>query len=439
MRDIIITLIVFGSLPFIFKRPWFGIVMWCWISVMNPHRLSWGFAYSYPFAQIIAGTTLVALVLTKDDKKLPKSPIIWTLVAFGFWMCVTTLFAFFPDTSVQLLVRILKTFLMTIVAIMLVKKKEHILWVVWTLAVSIGYYGIKGGIFTALSGGSSTVWGPEGTYIEGNNEVALAFITIIPIMYFLALSHQNKWIKRGLYISMGLCTLSALGSYSRGALVGILAMLLYLWWKSPRKVLTGTVMLLLVPAAIAFMPDKWSARMDTINTYQEDDSAMGRINAWKMATNLALDRPLVGGGYDIWTGAIFKRYAPNPNDTHAAHSIYFQALGEHGFVGLFLYLGLAFLTVRRCAWIVRMTSKRDDLKWAANLATMVQVSLLGFAVGGAFLSLVYYDVPYYLMAMIVSTGYLVENTLKAEAAEKRAKEADRQRRPQVAAAATALG
>jgi probable O-glycosylation ligase (exosortase A-associated) len=421
MRDIIITLIVFGSLPVIFKRPWFGIVMWVWISVMNPHRLSWGFAYEFPFAMVIAITTLIALMVTS--------------VAFSFWMVVTTAFSFAPDGSFEMLKRVLKTMLMTVVMMMLIKKKEHIFMVGWTLVGSLGYYGVKGGIFTAASGGSSTVWGPEGSYIEGNNEVALAFITIIPIMYFLALSYSNKWIKRAMYASMGLCTLSALGSYSRGALVGIVAMLCYLWWKSPRKMLTGGVMLLLLPAAIAFMPDKWSQRMDTIQTYEQDESAMGRINAWKMATNLALDRPLVGGGYDIWNGNIFKRYAPNPDDPHAAHSIYFQALGEHGFVGLALYLGLALLTLRRCSWIIRMTSRRDDLKWAATMCTMIQVSLLGFAVGGAFLSLVYYDVPYYLMALVVCTGYLVENALKAEAAATRAALAGSQRQRALAAAA----
>ena len=430
MRDIVITLIVFGSLPYILKRPWFGMVMWVWISVMNPHRLSWGFAYSYPFAAIIAGTTLVALVLTKDDKRLPNTPIAWTLIAFALWMGVTTLFAFFPGESFEMLNRVSKTMIMTLVMMMLVKKKEHIMMIAWTLVGSLGYYGVKGGIFTVASGGSSTVWGPEGSYIEGNNEVALAFITIIPIMYFLALSHDNKWVKRGMYASMALCMMSALGSYSRGALVGILAMLLYLWWKSPKKVLSGTIMLLMVPAAIAFMPAKWTQRMDTINTYKTDDSAMGRINAWGMATNLAMDRPLVGGGYAIWSGTMFKRYGPNPDDPHAAHSIYFQALGEHGFVGLALYLGIAFLTVWRCRWIVRHTARRDDLKWASQLATMVQVSLLGFGVGGAFLSLVYYDVPYYLVALIVATEHLVQNTLKAEAAAERI----RQRAPQTVAA-----
>ncbi|MFC0136115.1 putative O-glycosylation ligase, exosortase A system-associated [Massilia eurypsychrophila] len=420
MRDIIITLIVFGSLPFIFKRPYIGILMYIWISVMNPHRLSWGFAFSYPFAAIVAATTLVALLLTKDPKQLPRSSIVWTYLAFCVWMVVTTLFAFFPAECTDLLIRMWKTAVMTVAMILLIKTRRQIYLVVCALCLSIGYYGAKGGVFTVASGGASTVWGPEGSYIEGNNEVALAFITIIPMMYFLVHETPNKWIKRGILAVMALCAMAALGSYSRGALVGIVAMMGYLWWKSPKKAVMGTVMVLLLPAAIAFMPDKWTARMDTINTYEQDESAMGRINAWKMATNLALERPLVGGGFHIWTGNIFALYAPNPNDVHAAHSIYFQVLGEHGFVGLGLYLLLATLAFRRCSWIVRMTAKRDDLKWAATLGTMIQVSLLGFAVGGAFLSLAYYDVPYYLMALVVCTGYLVENTLKAEAAAARA-------------------
>lgn len=435
MRDIVITLIVLGSLPLTLKRPWIGIIMWIWISVMNPHRLSWGFAYSQPFAAVIAATTLLGLALTKQPKQLPRSPIIGTLIAFGCWMVVTTIFAIYPDLSTELLGRIWKTVVMTIAMMMLIKNRHQIHMVVWALAVSLGYYGFKGGIFTIKSGGSDTVWGPEGSYIEGNNEVALAFITIIPMMYFLFQESTNKWVKRGMLLTMGLCLMAALGSYSRGALIGILAMLAYLWWKSPKKALMGSVMLLLLPAAIAFMPAKWTQRMDTINTYQQDESAMGRINAWKMATNLALDRPLVGGGFSIWTRAVFIRYAPNPDDVHAAHSIYFQVLGEHGFVGLGLYLALATLVFRRCSWLIRTTRERADLEWAGRLATMIQVSLLGFAVGGAFLSLAYYDVPYYLMALVVCTGYIVENTLKAEADEAKARKIEEQRVAKLAFAA----
>ena len=164
--------------------------------------------------------------------------------------------------------------------------------------------------------------------------------------------------------------------------------------------------------AIAFMPEEWATRMDSINTYEEDQSVQGRFNAWWMAYNLAKERPFTGGGFEIITEDLFFLYAPNPEDLHAAHSIYFQALGEHGFVGLGLYLLLGWLTWRTGSWIIRNTAKRKELHWAFALARMIQVSLIGFAVGGTFLSLLYFDVPYYLMAAMVVTRVLVEKELK---------------------------
>ncbi|SFB74714.1 putative O-glycosylation ligase, exosortase A system-associated [Massilia yuzhufengensis] len=411
MRDIVITLIVLGSLPFALKRPWIGVLMWVWISVMNPHRLSWGFAYDFPFAAIIAGVTLVGVVITRDPKKLPVTPITVTLIMFTLWMNLTTLFAFYPESAQERLSQVNKIMLMTLVTGMMIKTRRQIECLAWALMISIGYYGTKGGLFTILTGGGNIVWGPSGSLIEGNNEVALAFITIIPIMFYLRLVSQNKWVRRALAVSMPLCAAAAIGSYSRGALLGVAAMLFFLWIKSPKKLVPGIVMVLMIPVAIAFMPDKWTERMDTINEYQSDASAMGRINAWKLAVNLANDRPLVGGGFELWKGPVFAKYAPDPEDPHAAHSIYFQALGEHGWVGFLLYMTLGFLTWRKGSWIIRKTEKLPELHWAKDLATMLQVSMVGFSVGGAFLSLVYYDVQYYLMMTMVATGVLVEKHL----------------------------
>src|SRR5258706_10100751 len=105
---------------------------------------------------------------------------------------------------------------------------------------------------------------------------------------------------------------------------------------------------------------------------------------------------------------MFARFAANPTDLHAAHSIYFQILGEHGFVGLALFLLLWILLWRDASWIIRRTQGQDELRWASDLARMIQVSLIGYLVGGAFLSLAYYDVPYNLLIAIVLTRVLVE-------------------------------
>ncbi|MBN9127556.1 MAG: putative O-glycosylation ligase, exosortase A system-associated, partial [Nitrosospira sp.] len=71
---------------------------------------------------------------------------------------------------------------------------------------------------------------------------------------------------------------------------------------------------------------------------------------------------------------------------------------------------------RTGSWIIRNTAKLPEFRWASNLATMIQVSLIGFGVGGAFLSLLYFDVPYYLMAAMVATRVLVEKAIKEKGA-----------------------
>ncbi len=414
MRDIFVCVVVFGSIPYMFKKPYFGIIMWVWISVMNLHTQGWGFARTFPFAAVIAVSTLMSILLSNEKKSLPSSPVTVVFILFTLWMSVTSLFAIHPDQVSTQWIRVYKIMGMTLVTMMLIRDKMQIEQLIWTIVISLGFYGVKGGIFTIRSGGSDRVWGPEGTFIDGNNEIALALVMVIPLMYYLHSITKNKWGRYAFVASILLCALAALGSYSRGAAIAIGAMVLFLWLKSSNKMTLGVLIVVMAPLMLLMMPSKWFDRIDTINTYEEDSSAMGRINAWKMATNLAMDRPLTGGGFEIYDPGVFMQYAPNPYDIHAAHSIYFQVLGEHGFVGLFLYLILGFLTWRTGTWIIKHTVNLPEYRWANTLATMIQVSLLGFAVGGAFLSLVYFDVPYYLMAAMVALKLHVKDRLTAE-------------------------
>jgi putative inorganic carbon (hco3(-)) transporter len=193
---------------------------------------------------------------------------------------------------------------------------------------------------------------------------------------------------------------AVLGTQSRGAFLAIVAMGAVLWLRSKEKAKAAVVIGLTGLVLTQFMPASWDERMQTIGSYHQDGSAMGRINAWQMATHLANDR-FLGGGFFIYTDEIFARYAPVPDDVHAAHSIYFQVLGEHGYVGLILFLlvGLfTFLTARR---IRRQARDREDAAWLYHLAGMMQVSMIGYAVGGAFLSLAYFDLPYNVLVILV--------------------------------------
>lgn len=407
MRDILVTLIVFGSLPFILRWPAVGALMWVWVSVMNPHTQGWGFATHFPFAAVIAVTTLASLLLSRERHAVPWTPVTAVLLAFVLWMNATLPFSLFFEESLPLYARVMKIMLMTFVVAMLIRSREEIDRLIWVLALSLGFYGVKGGLFTLRSGGGHRVWGPEGTFIGDNNAIALALIMAIPLMIYLHHGSTRKSVRIGLLAMMLLSALAALGSYSRGGFIAIAAMALYLLYKSRKKLAVGGMVLLSAPVLLLFMPQRWISRMDTIDNYELDASAQGRLNAWAMAVRLARER-LFGGGFEIYEPSVFAAYAPNPLDVHAAHSIYFQVLGEHGFIGLGLYMLLGVLTWRTASWIIRRARPGSDIQWAGDLAIMLQTSLVGFIVGGAFLSLAYFDVPYYLMCALVATRRLVE-------------------------------
>jgi probable O-glycosylation ligase (exosortase A-associated) len=413
MRTVLLSLVFVALVPLAIVKPWIGIMTWTWVSMMNPHRLTWGFLQSFPVAAVVGGATLIGLVLTRDRRMPPINAVTLTLLAFVLWMCFTALFAAHPSEIGTMFSKVMKIQLMIFVTMALIYKREHIEIFVWVIVVSLGFYGIKGGIYTLLHGGSGRVLGPPGGFVAGNNELALALTMIIPLMYYLRTRAEQAWLRHGLLGAMLLSALAILGSQSRGALLAIVAMAFYLWRHSQRKLVSGMVLATIAAAMLSFMPLAWESRMQTITNYERDTSAMGRINAWQMAYNLAKDR-ITGASFDTAEKDLFARYAPDPTKVRAAHSIYFQVLGEHGFIGLGLFLLVWFFTWRTATWVNRNARRIPGMESASRLAAMAQVTLVGYFVGGAFLSLAYFDLPYDLLAVVVLLRSLVEARLKEQ-------------------------
>jgi probable O-glycosylation ligase (exosortase A-associated) len=121
-----------------------------------------------------------------------------------------------------------------------------------------------------------------------------------------------------------------------------------------------------------------------------------------MAFNIANSRPF-GAGFVTDSPFIYQMYAPNPNFVIVAHSIYFQILGQHGYIGLLLYLLFWLKTYQIAGRLEKSGAGLAEFEWVRQLGTCFKVSLVGFAVGGAFLSLAYWDMPYYLMGILVAT------------------------------------
>lgn len=406
MRDLIIFAVIFAMIPMVLKRPAFGVVVFAWISIMNPHRLTYGSAKDFQFAAIIAVATMAAMLFSKEPRRYPWTPVTILILVFATWMTLTTLFALSPTLAWLEWNRVIKTFLMIAITILVITEKKDLMRLVWVLGLSLGFFGLKGGIFTIVSGGSYRVWGPDGSYISENNSLAVAFVMTVPILWYLRNQTKSKLIRHGLEFVALMTIVSAAGSYSRGAILAGVAMLGMLWLKSKRKLTTSVVLALVVPLVLMLMPDQWLERMASISEYKSDGSSMGRINAWYFAFEIA-KRFVMGGGFNVFNPAIFRQYAPDPTDFHVAHSIYFQVLGEHGFVGITIYVLLILTTWRLASKTIRTCNDQAELRWAGDLAKACQVSLTGYLVGGAFLSLAYYDYFYYILATLVIIGKVI--------------------------------
>lgn len=402
VRDIAVTFVLVILTVVSVGRPDLGALSWTWVSMMNPHRLTWGFAYDLPFGMVIASATAVGLLFFRGEKRIPLTPAVVLLLLFDLWMVVTHFSGFHPELVDDKVIAALKIQVMVFVTILVLHSRWHINAFVIVVVLSIGFFGVKGGIFTIATGGNYRVWGPPSSALEGNNEIALALIMVIPLMYYLFVTNSKKWVKRGLMVSMVLCAAAALGTQSRGALLALLAMVLVLWWRSQRKAMSAVLLVFVGVVLVSVMSSTWEDRMHTIQNYEQDLSALQRLDVWRLTWNIAVANPITGGGMGIYTGDLNAIYNPNAiGGLRNAHSIYFSVLGEHGFVGLALFLGIWISVWRSCARVRKLTFQSAELSWAYWLASMIQVSLVGYLTGGAFLYLAYADFPYNLLIISV--------------------------------------
>jgi probable O-glycosylation ligase (exosortase A-associated) len=160
--------------------------------------------------------------------------------------------------------------------------------------------------------------------------------------------------------------------------------------------------------------DDWVERMQTIQTAQDDESFMGRVAAWKVSSAIAVENPIFGGGFRaLQSVAIWDRFKSSEGllgfvDTPqlarsgvAAHSIWFEVMGDQGFVGLLWFMLLIgnVVLVRRAVWQKVLALGRQHA-WAGDLADAVAVSMLAFLVTGSLLSAAYFELPYLCMMVM---------------------------------------
>ena len=421
MRDIVLLFFFPILLYFVFRRPFIGTSLWLWSAMFFPNGWVWGIASSLRFNMIIALATIISYVFQKNKARINLSGITTLILIFLFW---TTISSFLTISDPKVVWEEWGFFLKIVIFYLLctftLNSKHHITVFIWFIVFSAGYLGATEGLKFILSLGTHTLKGISGSKLSDRNQLALALNMILPLMFFIVWQTKHKLLRLAMIAASILCIVAIIGSYSRGGFIGLIVVGGYFFLQSKRKFLISILLVVSVFSAQNFVSDDWSSRMNTINTMEKDSSFLGRVVAWKEAVLIAADNPFFGAGFKAGQNPIiWKIYEPDFSsldfiyDTSgyeapfakAAHSIYFQVLGDQGIAGFLLFMLILYFAYRN----FNVAIKNTEDEWIINLSKMLKVSLLAYCAGGAALSLPYFDLSFAIFAL---SHVLVQLSLK---------------------------
>ena len=406
MRDLLFVAIVLTCALLAVGKPFFGLLSYVAGSLLNLQSMTWGWAQTFPFAQCLAIGTLLGLVFSAKTKRFPKQRELFLLLMLWGFFAITTITALEPDLALERLLYTSKILLMVFVSMILIDSPDKLMQLMRVIALSLGFFGLKGGIFALASGGNFMVWGPERSFLAANNSIGLALVMNIPILFHLLRVETNKRL-RWLECAMLLFSYPAVVcTFSRGAWLGLGVVTGLIIWRSRHRVLALVAIVVLIPLSIPFLPERVIFRFGQLENFEEESSAQSRLWNWEFCGRVGLARPLTGAGFNYYSAEAYATFFPEfltrwPGKVWTCHSAWFTILGEHGFPGFMIWLallGCCLLSLRRMRqYCVRHSEAASFLE----LYGMLMGAFLGYMVAGTFLDVAYFDLFYQLIAVTI--------------------------------------
>ena len=420
MRDVAFLGFFLACLPAVMRFPHIGAMMWIWLALASPDEYLFGFMTAIPLSKLISGITIVSLLFAKSGRRFYLDKTLFLMLALAALGYVSASYAVTAgQLNWDIYGKLLKILALAFVLSAVLTSRARLQSALIASAVALSLSGVAEGFKVLLSGGGHKV---EGLAAYGdNNSFALAMAMALPLLLYLFQTSKARVARLAFVFAMGMCVVAIVGTYSRGGFLGLVTFTVGLILLNRNKIrnmaLVAVGAIILLQAA----PASWFERINTLNTAaHSDESFLERVTAWKISTLLAMERPLVGGGFHaIQDTSVWVRYqrdlatldfipSSSPDEYgRAAHSIYFEILGDLGFTGLFLFLAMIGAAMRACGRVRRMVRGHADLIWAADLAGMLRLSLIVYLVSGAALSMGYFELLYIVLAFASVTQRLV--------------------------------
>lgn len=314
-------------------------------------------------------------------------------------------------------------FFLFIIFARLLSNEADIMKVIGTLVVAHIFLLLMN--FNVITDPSQRQYIVGGTFLGDGNDYSMSLCLLLPLAIEFALRAKSLIPRCISWTMIGLMLLAMVASQSRGAMLGLGAVAVYLWWKSKNKIIGIVIAGVVGIGLMIYAPGVFFDRMGSIAQYETEGSAQARIHAWKAGVRMIVDKPLTGVGAGMFAPSYGTKYKPKGEWVHwaNAHSIYFLVIGELGVPGIVTLVAILFgnmisnMRLRQRFLEYHGEKITPEQQKTARLLLMGTTAVLGFAVAGAFLSAAYYPHLFVLTGTMVALRSMVSKTLPPDPTE----------------------
>ncbi|MDZ4283073.1 MAG: putative O-glycosylation ligase, exosortase A system-associated [Hydrogenophaga sp.] len=421
MRDIIFAAIFLMAVPLAIVRPFNAYILWAWTSLLAPTTFLYGFMVDVRVNLIFALIALSAIALGRVNwRDYQGSPTAWMMIVFAAHASFVAVLAY-PNNPFNLRYYefLIKGLAFCLIMPFFVRERVHFHAIIIVVALGLGIHGVTNGLKTIASAGGHNMTGPFSTMIDDRNHLSVALSMALPLVLYLFIYSKKLFVKVGFLATFLLIILAILGGGSRAGFIVLSVLLTFLLLRSKHKIIGLCTVAALVGVFLLLAPDQWADRISTIQSANQDESFLGRVVAWDISSSIALENPIFGGGFHavqvqhVWDAYKFSPGLlgflglPVPDFLpKAAHSIYFELIGDTGFLGLTLFLSIMLRAIY-CRQKIIKTFKLSgrEVKWQKDLADLLALSVMAYLIGGASVSLGYLEVAY-MLAMLMELLFI---------------------------------
>ncbi|MBK8977562.1 MAG: putative O-glycosylation ligase, exosortase A system-associated [Planctomycetes bacterium] len=423
MRDAVVFLIVVAGLPIAFRKPFIGLLLFSWLAYMRPQDLCWGFARDMRLSFYVGLALIAGFVATELGRRpfMRRDIRTASMIVILLLTYLSTALAEYHDPwIVSGLIEFTKIVAIACITSSQVDSKQRLRVMVMTIAMCLGFFGFKGGLYGLLGGGSINR-GPGGM-MEDNNDFALALVMSLPMLYYLGVTEKQPLLKRFFYLTLGLTCLTVMLTHSRGGFLSMCVVFAVFTLRAG-KILQGAmvggslaaIFLLAAPRSVV-------ERLSTINEAAAgaDASANARLFAWQIGLHMIEENFWIGIGHKNFR-LLYQHYARRlfPGEdlfNHVAHNSYIQMFAETGVFAFGAFMTMLVSTFFAAGQLRRIARMRPDLAWVRSYGSMAEATIAGFMLGGFFLNRAHFDLLYHWLGIVTAMVFVARMELAREPA-----------------------